>query len=76
MDLDHLGDRIREQRKKRGFTQVTLAEVLEVSQTTVSDWESGASRPGLDRLAKIAEKLGCTAAWLLDGQSRRRAANG
>jgi len=52
-----LGDTIREARKKRGWTQVVLAEKASVSRPTVARIEGGAD-VSTANLAKITEALG------------------
>ena len=56
---------IRFYRDKLGFTQVSLAEILGVSQGTVANWENGARKPDVFMLKRIAEVLGCTTDDLL-----------
>lgn len=45
MDLQPLGNLIRTRRKERDLTQTELAALLDVNQTTVSDWENGKVMP-------------------------------
>ncbi len=47
-------------RKNAAITQVELANILHVSQSTISAWESGENYPTADKLPIIAEALGCT----------------
>ena len=42
-------------RKKRGLTQEELAEILFVSRTAVSKWESGRGMPSIDSLKAISK---------------------
>lgn len=51
--------RLREIRKHRGITQVQLAEIIGVEQSTISQWETGRSQPSLKIAVKIANALGC-----------------
>lgn len=51
---------IKELRKKAGFTQVKFTEAMGVTQSTVSQWESGRVLPDTAKLPKLAEVLGCT----------------
>lgn len=51
--------RLREIRKHRGITQVQLAEIIGVEQSTISQWETGRAQPSLKIAAKIAAALGC-----------------
>ena len=46
-------------RKQKGFTQVTLAERLHVAQNTVSNWETGDSKPDIIMAVKIANVFEC-----------------
>ena len=47
------GDKLREQRKKRGLSQEALARVLDFGRTTIINYESGKSYPQ-DRKAYYA----------------------
>ena len=49
-----------EARKKANIRQTELAEKMQVNQSTISMWESGAASPKADRLPKLAGILGCT----------------
>ncbi len=55
---------IKELRKKAGLTQVTFAEAMGVTQSTISQWESGRVCPETAKLPKLAEVLGCSVADL------------
>ena len=50
-----LNERLKEARKKCGITQGKAAEQLGVGNTTISNWESGFSRPDVDMIKKICE---------------------
>lgn len=47
--------RLKQLRKEKGLTQVTLAETLGVSKGTVAMWETGKRMPGFDMLARLSE---------------------
>lgn len=51
---------LREQREKKQYSQEALAAKIGVTQNTVSQWETGARRPNVDMLVKLARVLGCT----------------
>lgn len=51
-------------------TQAWLAEKLKVSVQAVSQWETGKTAPGADRIRQIAEVTGSDFHWLLDGTVR------
>ena len=60
-------EKIQELRKQKGLTQEELAEVLFVSRTAVSKWESGRGYPNIDSLKAIAKFFGVTIDELLSG---------
>ncbi|SHE46970.1 DNA-binding transcriptional regulator, XRE-family HTH domain [Marinitoga hydrogenitolerans DSM 16785] len=53
-------------RLKKGLTQKKLAKLLNVQQNTVAMWETGRSKPPLDKALKIAKALGTTVEELFD----------
>ena len=59
------GRRLRLARKQAGLSQERLAEKLDVSPTTVVNWEKGHNSPEFGRLQPIADLLGKTPAWFL-----------
>lgn len=55
-------------RKRKGLTQEELAEVLFVSRTAVSKWESGRGYPSIDSLKVIASFFSVSIDELLSGE--------
>lgn len=55
-------------RKKKGITQLELAEHLHVSRQAVSRWEVGASIPSIDNLKLLAETYNVSVEYLLNGK--------
>jgi transcriptional regulator with XRE-family HTH domain len=53
-DIMELNEKLHELRKQKGLTQEELAELLFVSRTAVSKWESGRGYPNIDSLKAIA----------------------
>ena len=49
---------IKELREKQNLTQAELAEKLNVSDKTVSKWETGAASPDLSMIVPLARLLG------------------
>lgn len=47
--------RLKQLRKEKGLTQVTLAETLGVSKGTIAMWETGKRMPGFDMLTRLSE---------------------
>ena len=69
LDINILGTRIKELRKKRGLTQNTFAEELHVSFQAVSNWERGIAPPELENLINIAAYFGVLVDDLLRPQN-------
>ena len=55
-------------RKSKGYTQQEVADILGVSNKTVSSWECGGSCPDISMLPAIAELYGVTCDELLRGE--------
>ena len=60
-------EKLQQLRKRKGMTQEELAEVLYVSRTAVSKWESGRGYPNIDSLKAIATFFHVTIDELLSG---------
>ena len=60
-------EKLQKLRKEKGLTQEELAEVLFVSRTAVSKWESGRGYPGIESLKAISKFFSVTIDDLLSG---------
>ena len=60
-----LADKIINERKKNGWSQEDLAEMLDVSRQSVSKWEGAQSVPDLQKILKMAELFGVSTDYLL-----------
>lgn len=68
MDAKEIGRFICSLRKDKGLTQSALAELLNISNRTVSKWETGEGLPDISLLPDIAKVLGVTTDELLAGK--------
>lgn len=68
MDNMKTGKLIAELRKKQGLTQQQLANKLNLSNKTISKWESGNGSPDISNLPLLAEALGISVDELLRGE--------
>lgn len=68
MDSKKTGGFIAALRKEKGYTQATLAEILSVSNRTISKWENGDGYPDITILPDIADALDVTVDELLAGE--------
>lgn len=67
------GDRIRAYRKARELSQPQLAAMLGVTKNSVTNWETGVSRPELPMIPKLCQALGITADVFFDMPADRQA---
>jgi transcriptional regulator with XRE-family HTH domain len=63
-----IGERIRWLIEARGYKQTELAAKMDLTQATISNWITGASRkPNAPSLLKLAAALQCNPQWVIDG---------
>lgn len=58
--MPKFGENIRRLRKAAKYTQKSLADSLNVKQSTVSRWENGIDHPNMENLPALAALLHCT----------------
>ena len=69
MDMQQAGERLKALRKEKSITQEELAEVLGVSNRTVSRWENGRNMPDFDVLLQLAKFYNTDVNRILTGES-------
>lgn len=50
-----LGEKLKNARKAKGFSQDEVAEKLKVTRQTVSKWENGRTAPDVETLVKLSD---------------------
>lgn len=60
-----IGERLKKLRQERGILQRQLAEILKITQQTISLYESNKREPDAETLSKIADFFGVTIDYLL-----------
>ncbi len=70
MDQKKIGSLLKELRKEKGLTQEQFAEIVNVSNRTVSRWENGNNMPDLDILIQISDYYEIDLRELLDGERK------
>lgn len=70
MDQSKIGRFLKTLRKEKNITQEQFAEVIGVSNRTVSRWETGSNMPDLDVLIQIADYYEVEIREILDGEKR------
>lgn len=71
MDSKLFGKKISHLRKEKQLTQAQLAEKLNISNKTVSRWETAEGYPEITLIAPLAEALGVTTDELLKDTSKK-----
>ena len=68
--MKKLGEQIRRLREEKGLSQEVLAEKLDVSRQTVSNWENDRATPDAYKLKQLCEILGISANGILEMEER------
>lgn len=69
MNMD-ISERLQELRKKEGYSQEQVAEMLGLSRQAISKWESGQGKPEIDNLIKLTEIYHVSADYILLGTEK------
>ena len=72
MEAKSIGKFIATLRKANGYTQAQLAEMLGVSNKTISNWENEVSYPDLSLIPVIADMFNVTSDELLRGEKNNK----
>ena len=71
--LEGFAQRLRELRKSMNLSQTELGQLAGLHYTHIGRFERGTSRPGGDTLMRLANALGVTSDYLLDGATHEAA---
>ena len=63
----NLAERLQDLRKKAGYSQEQLANLLGISRQAVSKWESSQGKPEIDNIIKLTEIYHVSADYILLG---------
>ncbi len=69
MNMD-ISERLQELRKKEGYSQEQVAEMLGLSRQAISKWESGQGKPEIDNIIKLTEIYHVSADYILLGTEK------
>lgn len=75
MNQQKIGEFLKELRKQKGLTQAQFAEIVNVSNRTVSRWENGNNLPDLDILIEISDYYEIDLRELLNGERKNEKMN-
>lgn len=65
--MNIIGSNVKRLRQIHSLNQVEFAQMIGVSQGSLSDIEAGKSKPAVETVISIHEKFGCALEWLLKG---------
>ena len=65
-----MNNRIREIRRQRGITMKQLGVVVDLAESTISQYETGKREPDNETLLKISEYFGVTVGYLLGAEEK------
>lgn len=65
MDKSALGKKLRDARKKKGYTQHALAEIADIGNVYLGEIERGSKMPSLNIFVKLIEALDVSADCIL-----------
>ena len=69
-------NRVKELREEKGLKQTELAQMLEISQGTLSNWERGVHDPDNETLGRLAQIFDCSVDYLLARSDMRQPLDG
>ena len=70
MDQQKVGQFLKELRNEKSVTQAELAEMLGVSNRSISRWENGTTMPDFDLLIELAKYYDVEVGEILDGERK------
>ncbi|MBR1692976.1 MAG: helix-turn-helix transcriptional regulator [Lachnospiraceae bacterium] len=75
MDQVKIGSFLKELRKGKNLTQENLAELLNVSNRTISRWETGSNMPDIGMLIEIADFYDISIPEIIEGERKSEIMN-
>lgn len=67
--MNAIGERIKQQRKRKDLTQPQIKDLTGISSGTLSDIENGKTLPAALSLIKLSKALECSIDWMLTGEN-------
>ena len=72
MNQKEIGNFIAKKRKEKNLTQIQLAEILGVSNKSVSKWENGNCMPDYSVIKPLCNELDISVSELMDGKEKKQ----
>lgn len=68
-DKNGFPDRLRQLRRQKNLSQAELGKLVGLHATHIARYEGGVSRPAADSLKRLADALGVSGDYLIDGST-------
>lgn len=68
---EQIGVRIRRRRKELKLTQKNIADSLQITPSSITQWELGISAPSGKNLINLGKILDCDPEWILSGETEK-----
>lgn len=68
---EQIGVRIRRRRKELKLTQKNIADSLQITPSSITQWEQGISAPSGKNLINLGKVLDCDPEWILSGEAEK-----
>ena len=65
MYVENFANRLKEARKRIGYTQEQVAATLEISRTNITNYELGRTQPDIETLGKLIDLYEISADWVI-----------
>jgi len=72
-EADGFAQRLRQLRKQRDLSQTELGKLVDLHYTHIGRYERGTSRPSADAARRLAEALGVSTDYLMEGATEEAA---
>ena len=66
-----IAERLQDLRKKAGYSQEQVAEMMGISRQAISKWESGQGNPEIDNVVKLTEIYNVSTDYILLGHENK-----
>ena len=65
MYKETFAQKLKQARNDAGYTQRDVADILQISKSTIASWEIGRTEPDIENLGKLADFYNVSTDWLI-----------
>lgn len=74
MYKETFAQKLKQARTDAGYTQREVADILQISKSTIASWEVGRTEPDIESLGKLADFYLVSADWLIGTKGKNNPA--